>query len=346
MTNTKKANTTARTTTSGTTAQVKTDNGNTFATLLRTYEHQTRQRTPQTEQAYTTALLELAKACTFSVLKKLCNVGGTVTEQTKNISDTTKTIRTLRQSIVQDISTINRTTYASNNATALEYNKDGELVTVIKDKDLDTALTKLCATSFRDGFDLVNTAIITILDETAKAADISGNFMETPYNVRRLKKKVYIQDVSSLGGYETVQTTPIQEVYKAIRRDIESNRTMQIASNKYTYLESILTDTESDTETEIYRRLPKYSGLAYETTDINGKVTAITADTETVQDTDKIIEKLNLTAKEMKVLQLRQSGYGYKAIATYLGITVDNSKRCGARIREKATAIGFTPLAK
>lgn len=339
MTNTKKANTTA----SGATAQAKTDTSNTFATLLRNYEEQARQRTPQIEQEFTTALTELAKACTFSVLKKLCNVGGAVTEQTKSTTDTTKTIRTLRQSIVQDISTINKTTYAINNATAQEYNKDGELITVIKDKDLYDALTELCATSFGDGLDLVNTAIMTILDETAKATDLTTDFMEQPYNVRRLKKKVYIQDVSSLGGYETVQTTAIQEVYKAIRRDIEKNRTMQIANNKYTYLESILTDTETDTETEIYRRLPKYSGLAYETTDINGKVTAITADTETVQDTDKLLTALNLTTKQAKILQLRLSGNGYKAIATYLGVSDSNVKGQIAEIRRKATAIGLKP---
>ena len=326
-----------------TTATATTQTGNPFAELLRNYETATRNRTPQTETEYTKTLQDLATACTYSVLKKLCNVGGYVDESTKTPTDTAKAIRQLRQSIAQDKDNHNRLNYAINHSTELQYNKDGELKQVVTDKELYQSITKLIDYCIGDGIDLINTAVITILDETAKASDLTVDFMETPYTVRRLKRKVYIQDVNSLGGYETATTTPIQEVYKAIRRDIASNRTMQIASNKYTYISDILTDTESDTETAVYRRLPKYSGLAYEVTDISGKVTAITADIQTATDTDNIIAKMNLTAKETQVLQLRISGNGYKAIATYLGITVDNAKRCGHRIREKATAIGLTP---
>lgn len=327
------------------TTTTKANENNGFTTLLRTYETATRNRNgnAETETAYNTALTDLATACAFSVLKKLCNVGGTVTETTKSTTDTAKTIRQLRQSLAKDLHDLNRLAYASANATAQEYNADGDLITVIKDKDLYNALTDLCAECFGDGLDLMHTAIVAILTETEKATDTNGNFMETPYNVRRLKKKVYIQSVDSLGGYETVQTTAIQEVYKAIRREIESNRTMQVANNKYTYLESIATDTETDTETAVYRRLPKYSGLAYETFDTNGKVTSITADTETVDTTDRIIEKLNLTKKQATILQLRLSGHGYKAIATYLGVSDSNVKGQIAELKRKATAIGLTP---
>lgn len=320
-----------------------TENG--FTTLLRTYETATRNRNgnAETETAFDNALTDLATACAFSVLKKLCNVGGTVTETTKSTTDTAKTIRQLRQSLAKDLHDLDRIQYASNNATALEYNADGDLITVIKDKDLHTALTALCGECFGDGLDLMHTAIVAILTETEKATDTNGNFMETPYNVRRLKKKVYIQSVDSLGGYETVQTTAIQEVYKAIRREIESNRTMQVANNKYTYLESIATDTETDTETAVYRRLPKYSGLAYEIFDSNGKVTSITADTETVDTTDRLVEKLNLNKRQAEVLKLRQSGYGYKAIGTYLGVHHANIHRTIKQIQEKAIAIGLVP---
>lgn len=322
-----------------------TTKNNAFSDLLRTYENATRHRNEnaETEKAYTTALTDLATACAFSVLKKLCNVGGTVTETSKSTTDTAKTIRQLRQSLAKDLHDLDRIQYASNNATALEYNADGDLITVIKDKDLHNALTDLCGECFGDGLDLMHTAVATILTETEKATDLTANFMETPYNVRRLKRKVYIKDVDSLGGYETVTTTAIQEVYKAIRREIESNRTMQIASNKYTYLESIATDTESDTETTVFRRLPKYSGLAYETFDTNGKVISITADTETVDTTDRIIERMNLSKQQATILQLRQSGYGYKAIATRLGIAKTTVTKQLDRMKIKALAIGLTP---
>ena len=314
-----------------------------FAELLRNYERQARTRTPQTETEYTKALIELATACTFSVLKKLCLVGGTVTEQTTNLNDTTKTIRQLRQSIMQDTKNLERLNYTTNNATEYRYNKDGELKRVITDKELYKASNELLDYSLNDGIDLINTAIITILSETAKMTDLSKNFMETPYTVRRLKRKVYIKTADSVNGYETAETTAIQEVYKAVRRDIENSRGLQVASHKYTYLEDIAKDTETETETAIYRRLPKYSGLAYEMTDFNGNITAITADTETVNETDNIIAKMNLTTKQAKILELRQSGHGYKAIATYLGITDSNVKGQIAQIRKKAVAIGLTP---
>ena len=317
--------------------------GNPFTELLRNYETATRNRTPQTETEYTKALQDLATACTYSVLKKLCNVGGYVDESTKTPTDTAKAIRQLRQSIAQDKDNHNRLNYAINHSPELQYNKDGELKQVVANKELYQSITKLINHCIGDGIDLINTAVTTILTETAKTTDINTDFMETPYTVRRLKRKVYIQDVNSLGGYETATTTPIQEVYKAIRRDIESNRAMQIANNKYTYISDILTDTESDTEEVVYRRLPKYSGLAYEITDINGKVTAITADIQTATDTDSIIAKMNLTAKQAKILQLRLSGNGYKSIATYLGITDSNVKGQIAELKRKAAAIGLTP---
>lgn len=317
---------------------------NTFAPLLREYEKQARNRTSETETEYTKALQDLATACTYSVLKKLCNVGGVVTEQTKSTSDTAKTIRTLRQTLTKDLKTLDRIAYTSEHATALEYNQDGELQTVIKDKHLNETFEKLCAETFSgDGLDLVNTAVIAIMTETEKHTDLSTDFMEVPYTVRRLKRKVYIHDVNSLGGYETTETTSIQEIYKAIRRQIEQSRSMQVANHKYTYIADTLTDTESDTETEIYRRLPKYSGLAYEQTDINGKVTAITADNETTETTDKIISMLTLSKQQATILQLRQSGYGYKAIATYMSIDIRNVLNQVKRIQQKALTIGLTP---
>ena len=318
---------------------------NGFTDLLRNYENATRQRNgkAETEKAYTTALQELAQACTFSVLKKHCNVGGYVDETKTATTDSAKTIRTLRQTLAKDLHTLDRLQNAINGSTAMEYNSDGDLIQVIKDKDLYSASHKLLNDCLGDGLDLINTAVMTILEETVKATDTSGNFMETPYTVRRLKRKVYIKDVDTINGYETTTTTAIQEVYKAIRREIENSRAMQIANNKYTYIDDTLKDTETDTEMEIYHRLPKYSGLAYETTDISGKITAITADVETKRTTDDIVAKLNLTAKQANILQLRLSGYGYKAIATYLGIGVTSVTSQLRNIKQKATDIGLTP---
>ena len=78
-----------------------------------------------------------------------------------------------------------------------------------------------------------------------------------------------------------------------------------------------------------------------EVKDFNGQVTAYTVDTESADKVDTIIAKLNLTAKQMKVLQLRQSGYGYKAIATYLGVTQRAVAKTCKAIQDKATKAGY-----
>lgn len=332
-----------------------TNTNNPFTTLLRNYETATRNRNGNTdsETAYTKALTDLATACTFSVLKKLCNVGGVVTETTKTPTDTTKTIRTLRKDLARDLHDLDRLTYSVNTATALTHTPNGDIISSVIDKDLDTAVTTLLKLSLGDSIDLVNTAVVAILTETAKA-DTSIDFMEQPYTVKRLKRKVYIKEVDTVDGYETTTTTAIQEVYKAIRRDIEKSRSIQTANNKYTYLETIATDTDSDTTETIYRRLPKYSGLAYEMVDYRptptnpqgGRVIGITADSETVDTTDRLIEKMNLTAKQAKILSLRLSGYGYKAIATYLGVSHNAVINTLKKVQTKATAIGLTPTAK
>jgi DNA-binding CsgD family transcriptional regulator len=57
----------------------------------------------------------------------------------------------------------------------------------------------------------------------------------------------------------------------------------------------------------------------------------------------KLIEKLNLTKRQATILQLRLKGYGYKAIATYIGTSTDNIKGQIKELRRKAKRIELTP---
>lgn len=322
-----------RTTMKTTTATTK---ENPFTLLLREYEQQTRNRqqtpTAEPETAYTKALTDLAQAVAYSVLKKCIDVSQN------------KALLQVRQSIARDTNALKRIEYA--NATAYEtvYNADGDKVQKVADKDSARALQKLCAECFGDGLDIVNDAVVAIMTETEKAVDTSANFMETAYSVRRLNRKVWIKKEDSAKGWETVETTPIQEVYKAVRRSIDSSRAVQTdPRNGYSYIEDYATDSESGAGESIYKRMPKYADLGGYATDFNGACTFYTIDSETVQDTESIIEKLNLTTKQAKVLQLRQSGYGYKAIATYLGVCQNSVVKTVKAIQMKAVAIGLTP---
>jgi|GEM_PF-2509283 len=327
------------------TMNTKTTQTNPFTQLLRTYEHEANPTTRTNDQTYTDALQALAKACTYSVLKKLCNVGGEV-KQGQPITDSAKAIRQLRQAVTADIHNLATLDSAKATATARAYDKDGNEATVVADRDAYNKITKLINENLSDGYDLLQTATLAILEATQAQTEAGlslANWTETPYTVRRLKRKVYIKLEDSKGAWEEVSTTPIQEVYKAVRREIEQNRSMQIANNKYTYIESIAEDAESGEGAAVYLRLPKYSQLADEVTDYNGKPIAITATLESVADTEKLIERMNLSKQQAQILQYRLSGYGYKAIATALGVKKNSVINQVKRIADKARDEGLTP---
>lgn len=314
-----------------------TTNANPFVELLRQYEQQATTRTPQTEKAYTTALLNLATATAYSVLKKCIDVSQN------------KALIQVKRDIAKDTALLRNIEYAQANAYEYRYNKDGERVLVVKDKELHHALTKLCAETFGEGIDLVHDAVITIMTETDKAKErnngtLPQNFMEQPYQVRRLKRKVCIKVEESVNGWETVTTTAIQETYKAVRRAVEQSRAVRTdAKNGYTYLSDLAKDEESGTEETIYRRLPKYADMGGVVCDFNGKETAYTADEQTANDMDTLVASLNLSKQQADILKLRLSGYGYKAIATYFGVRPDSITKQIKRIREKAVAVGLKP---
>lgn len=307
-----------------------TNNG--FNDLLRQYEQATRTRTADTETVYTKTLTDLAKAVAYSVLKKCIDVS-----QNKQLS-------ALRRDIARDVASLEYIAYASENAYETVLNADGEGERKVKDNDSVKALSELTTSPLGDGLDLVNDAVCAILEQTAKST-LAGEFMETPYTVRRLNKKVWIKTADSVNGWETVETTAIQEVFKAVRRAIDSSRAMQTdPRNGYTYLQELATDNDSGTEDTIYRRLAKYADLGGYVTDFNGACTLYTVDKETVKDVDEIVGTMNLTRREATILQLRLSGYGKKAIATYLGISVSSVATLLRRIQKKAGEIGLMPI--
>lgn len=319
---------------------MKTTNNTMFADLLRTYEQQVhnRQQTPDTETAYTQALTNLATAVAYSVLEKCIDTSGN------------PTLTRTRQSLARDLHNLDRIRYANDNACHTDYTADGDYRTTIADKDLHSALDKLLVETIGDGLDLVHDAICIILAETAEAEERNNGVLpecwtETPYQVRRLNRKIWIKTADSVNGWETVTTTPIQEMYKAVRRAVSQSRAMQTdPRNGYTYLADISTDPDSGLSETIYRRYGKYADIGGAVTDYNGKEIAYTADEQTAYDIDDLVERLNLTAKQAKVLQLRLSGYGDRAIATYLGVTLRAVQKTRIAIQTKADAIGLTPV--
>lgn len=102
------------------------------------------------------------------------------------------------------------------------------------------------------------------------------------------------------------------------------------------YLEDLASDEKSNEETTVYRRLNKFSDLAGNVTDFNGAVKFETVDSTSVIDYDIMIEKLELTARQAQVLQLRMGGYGCVAIGTYLGVKEESVISVLKTIQQKA----------
>lgn len=274
-----------------------------FETALRDYENAYINQTANLGNALQT----LATACTRSVIRKCIRTGGS------------KVIINLANTYSKDIANIKRIQTLIDESSTMRYNADGNIEFIIDDEKSRQA-EKLLLQCLDDGCDLMQDAVITILNETQKAQERAGGqfqplFLETTYQQRILKRKVYIKTEESKGAWVDAETTPIQEVYRAIRRSIENSRAVQVAQNGYTYIEDYATD-ESGAEETIYRRFAKYADIGGYVTDYNGAETVYTADNWTADEMDALIATLNLTSRQMQVLKYRLQGYGVKAIAT------------------------------
>lgn len=306
----------------------------TFETLLVDFCNEYRK--DSNSEKFTAVATDLATAVAFSVLRK-CLDPQAKSGKPSN-SGCNPQLDEVKRSIYRDTNTLKNIDYSCKKAFVTVYNEDGDRQTKTADRDYRYAYNKLTQQTLGDGLDLVNTAIVSLLDECTKVDTTAENFLETVYTVRRLKKKVWIKVEDSVNGWETVETSPIREVYKAVRREVASNRSLNIdPSNGYMYLEDLTRDEESNEETVIYRRLNKYSDLAGNVTDFNGAVKFETVDSASVTDYDTMVEKLELTTRQAQILQLRMSGYGYIAIGTYLGVNEKSVRDVLKTVQKKAS---------
>lgn len=331
-----------------------------FAKLLRAYE------TAHATGADTAApLYALATAAALSVLKKCIDpqrqTATTLEEKelAKSTPDPRKMISNngispaltaVRRGIMADIALLEKLTAAHNAAYSLQYNAAGDLVQVVVDKAAEKAAAALQSETLSDGLDLVNAAVVAILEQTAEHATAAPGWMEQTYTARRLCRRVLIK-ADDTAKWEEEETSPIREVYRAIRREVQNSRAMQTdPRNGYSYIEDTAADPDSTATETIYRRLHKWADLGgftqsghYDPHGNAARSTIYTADAQTAADYESILTALNLTDRQAQIVRLRMSGYGRNAIATYLGVrysTIDNTI---ARLRKKCESIGFSP---
>lgn len=318
------------------TAKTTTTETRNFTDLLRQYEKE--YNNDKTSVAFSNVLDELATAVAYSVIKKCLDPQrkGRKDGQVSN-SGCNAQLDEVKRSIYRDKNTLANIDYSCKQAFTTVYNEDGDRQTKTKDNDYRYAYNKLSQQTLGDGLDLVHVAMVALLDESEKADRTRENFLENTSEVRRLKKKVWIKSADSVNGWETVETSPIREVYKAVRREVANSRSLNIdPSNGYLYLEDLATDEESNEEATIYRRLNKFSDLAGNVTDYNGAVTFETVDSASVGKYENMVDALELTARQAKVLELRMGGYGCVAIGTYLGVKEESVMSVLKTIQKKA----------
>lgn len=319
-----KQTTTAKTTTD-TTAKTTTAK-TTFETLKRNFE---------TDTTDAKACLDLATACAYSVLAKCIDPQRKTAQDKETVSNSgyNPAMVALRRGVYMDRKDLASLEYCADVATETRHTQDGDAVQVVVNKDAKTMLDKLVHTNLSDGIDLVQTAALALLEQAAAHSDKGKNWLDCKIVVRRLSKRVYVQKTDS-AAYKEVDTTPIQEVYRAVRRAVQDSRAIRASMNGYTYI----ADTTTDQIDTIYFRLGKYADLGGY--DCNGNYTA---DRATVDAYESTVAALNLTERQAQILKMRMQGHGYKAIATYFGVTHNAVVNAMKKVQAKAEKIGFTP---
>ncbi len=299
----------------------------TFETLKRTFE---------TDRQDADALYSLSTAIAYSVLKKCIDPQRKAAQEAATVSNSghNPALLALKQGIGADRRALASLDYCTEKATRQTYNADGDRTTEIADRAAFDALNNLVNETLSDGLDLVQTAALALLEQAAEHADSGAEWLDTPYTVRRLSKRVYIKATDS-AAYREEETTPIQEVYRAVRKAVQDSRAAQSdPRNGYSYIE----DLTADGLDTIYYRLGKYADLGGYNSD--GQYTT---DRQAVTDYNAIIERLNLSDRQAVIVRLRMQGRGYKAIASYLGVTFQAVQNAMKKVQAKAEKIGFTP---
>ena len=324
-----------------TTTATTADQVNPFADLLRAYEC-----AYLSGGDYSTALYALATACAQSVLKKCVDPQRKTATDRETVSDSglSPALTAVKRGIVADLGTVEKPGYldnlreAANKSHAWKHNKNGDLVQYVADKEAEKAWTALSRETLSDGMDIVNTAVVAILEQSAEHSTAGDCFMETPYTIRRLSRRVIIKEEDS-AKWEEVETSPIREVYRVVRREVQASRAVQAdPRNGYLYIEEMTADPDSTQLETVYRRMRKWADLGGYTHDGH-----YTADPQTVKDYNAVLTDLQLTDRQARIVALRMSGYGNKAIATYLGVSLSSVKTILRRLQERCETVGFTP---
>lgn len=287
---------------------------------------------------YSAELENLATAIARSVLNKVIDPQRKTAAEKSAVSNSgiNHTLDELKRGMYFDGENLKNIRHWSNMDSVASYDSNGDMH-LDRDKDADNGIAALIDYTITDGYDLVQTAVMALLEMAAEHADNGGEWLDEPYIVSRLSKRVYIRETDSK-AYKDVETTPIQECYRAVRRAVASSRAVQTdPRSAYTYIS--IDAYEPEQLEQIFIRAGKWEDIG--SLDCHGLYTGDIETYRVNRRAEELVEKMNLTARELQILKLRMRGYGARAIATYLGTSHGSIERSIKRIQGIAREFGF-----
>lgn len=298
----------------------------TFYDVVRTYSE-----APTDEH-----LQSLSRAVALSVLKKLIDT-------THN-----ETLIKIRADLLRACNNLDGIAWANTDKGKEIYTDNGNVKTEY-DKDKTDTMNRLIQENLGVGYDLAQEAAVAIWAASVDQKLQNPNEpidLTRPYSIRVLDKRVIIRGIDSI-AWKDVETTPIREIFRAVRREIELTRGASYDTSGYSYVERAVTDSETGAVATVYDRQQKYADIGGYVCDFNGRETVYTASPATVDEIEakkqEIIDKCRLDKIQKTVLDLRLRGYGDKAIGTYLGKQPRLIRRHRNQMGAKCYAIGFKP---
>lgn len=228
-------------------------------------------------------------------------------------------------------------------ATAVAVSVVKRVLQVTQDKVLQAIYTDLVTnTHGGDADDLIQVAAVAILQQMRRMQAVGDKIdLESVYTKKTLKKRTLVISGGNKLNYINKDTTGIQEIFRAVRSYINSNKHRYLISN-FSYLQAVAKDTQE----VYYYRLPKYADLGGYIQDYNGKNTFYTVSdnaTDDIARVKQIIDTLKLTATQAEILKLRLQGLSYREIAARRGTSATAVLKTIKQIQAKAININFCP---
>lgn len=305
---------------------------------------------------YAAALQTAARAIASSVIAKTIDPQRRDAVKRESVSNSgySAAMVALRREVVADCVHLDNLHTAEAAAFgAMVYRKNNGDTVIIRYVVDDTAaavMDEMELDRLGDGIDLVNEAAAAILEQSTAHATTSPGWMEAPYTMQRIKRRVLIKS-SDTAAWEDVDTSPVREAFRAVRRAVADSRAIVAdPRSKYCYIEDLASASDDSSTLEVvYRRLHKFADIGgYAHTGHAGRNGAdfgglYSVDVQSYRDYNAVLELLNMTAAQAEFVRLRMEGYGSAAIASYMGVSEGRVYNIAAALRKKCEKIGFTP---